>query len=54
MNNINNYWNIFAATGSIDDYMTYKKIEQLNKINIIEKIEPVAGIKDKNNNFFKK
>ncbi len=44
MDNVNNYWNIFASSGSIDDYMAYKKIEQLNKVNAISKLEPTSEI----------
>ncbi len=46
MDKLNNYWNIFASTGSIDDYMTYKKIEKLDKINATSKIESVDSIQN--------
>ncbi len=43
MDNVTNYWNVFASTGMIDDYMTYKKIEQINKTNSSQKISSLRS-----------
>ncbi len=50
MDNINNYWNIFVSTGNIDDYMNYKKIEQINKTTSINKISKTEEITRNKNN----
>ncbi len=49
MDKINNYWNIFASTGTIDDYMKYKKLDKINKTESVLESSSINN----NSNIFK-
>ncbi len=53
-NNVNNYWNVFASSGAIEDYMSYKKIEQLNKVESIDSLDATSSIRSNSEELLRK